>query len=150
MTFIITLLVEIIFEGVFLKFAISEKHTKFCAIFLMLCTFTNNGARTVLEIDSDCVLECTLSRNSFDFKMHCNLLWPSLKAFPSITCDPVRNTNYAKLRDCLKVRKFQNEFMKSSFLPTYEPNNVRISALYCAKQHDRNPYNFWFIFWEER
>ena len=104
-----------------------------------------HGARTVLEIDSDCVLECTLSRNSFDFKMHCNLLWPSLKAFPSITCDPVRNTNYAKLRNCLKVRKFQNEFMKSSFLPTYEPNNVRISALYCAKQQDRNPYNFWFI-----
>ena len=34
----------------------------------------------------------------------------------------------------LKVNKFQNEFMKSSFLPKYE----------------RNPYNFWFIFWEER
>ena len=25
--------------------------------------------------------------------------------------------------------KFQNEFMKSSFLPKYEPKNVRISAL---------------------
>ena len=32
----------------------------------------------------------------------------------------------------LKVIKFQNEFMKSSFLPKHEPNIVRISALYCA------------------
>jgi hypothetical protein len=29
----------------------------------------------------------------------------------------------------LKVSKFQNEFMKSSFLSKYEPNIVRISAL---------------------
>ena len=29
----------------------------------------------------------------------------------------------------LKVSKFQNEFMKSSFLPKYEPTIVRISAL---------------------
>ena len=32
----------------------------------------------------------------------------------------------------LKVSKFQNEFTKSSFLPKYERNIVRISALYCA------------------
>ena len=32
----------------------------------------------------------------------------------------------------LKVSKFQNEFMKSSFLPKYEPNIVRISALLCG------------------
>ena len=32
----------------------------------------------------------------------------------------------------IKVSKFQNEFMKSSFLPKYEPNIVRIFALYCA------------------
>ena len=32
----------------------------------------------------------------------------------------------------LKVGKLQNELMKSSFLPKYEPNIVRISALYCA------------------
>ena len=32
----------------------------------------------------------------------------------------------------LKVTKFQNEFMKSSFLPKCEQNNVRIYALYCA------------------
>ena len=31
----------------------------------------------------------------------------------------------------LKVSKFENEFMKSSFLPKYEQNVVRISALYC-------------------
>ena len=29
----------------------------------------------------------------------------------------------------LKVRQFQNEFMKSSFLPKYEPKFVRISLL---------------------
>ena len=50
----------------------------------------------------------------------------------------------------LKVNKFQNEFMKSSFLPKYEPNIVRICALYCAKLQRRNPYNFWFIFWQKQ
>ena len=48
----------------------------------------------------------------------------------------------------LKVSKFQNEFMKSSLLPKYEQNIVRISALYYATLQGRNPYNFWFIFWE--
>ena len=33
---------------------------------------------------------------------------------------------------CLKVSKCQNEFMKSTFLPKYEANIVRISTLYCA------------------
>ena len=42
----------------------------------------------------------------------------------------------------LKISKFQNEFIKSSFLPKYEPNIVRISALYCATLHGRNSYNF--------
>ena len=32
----------------------------------------------------------------------------------------------------LKVSEFQNEFMKSSFLPKYVPNITRISALHCA------------------
>ena len=50
----------------------------------------------------------------------------------------------------MKVTKIQNEFLKLSFLPKYEPNIVRISALYYAKQQERNPYNFWFIFWENR
>ena len=101
---------------------------------------------------SDSVFESTLALflDHFDFKIHFNLLWPSLKAFTSITCDPVRNTNYAKLRDCLKVSKFQNEFMKFSFLPKYEPNIVRISALYCAMLQGRNTYDFWFILWEKR
>ena len=48
----------------------------------------------------------------------------------------------------LKVSKFQNEFLKSSLLPKYEPNIVRISSLYCAIQ-GRNPYNFSFIFWKK-
>ena len=30
----------------------------------------------------------------------------------------------------VKVSKFQNEFIKSSFLPKYEPEIVRISAVY--------------------
>ena len=42
----------------------------------------------------------------------------------------------------LKVSKFQNEFLKTSFLPKYEPNIVRISALYCATLQGKNPYNF--------
>jgi hypothetical protein len=49
-----------------------------------------------------------------------------------------------------KVSKFQNESMKSSFLPKYELNIVRISALYCVTLKGRNRYNFWFIFWEKR
>ena len=32
----------------------------------------------------------------------------------------------------LKVSKFQNESMKSSFLPKYELNIVRFSPLHCA------------------
>ena len=42
----------------------------------------------------------------------------------------------------VKFSKFQNEFMKLSSLPKYEPNFVRISA---TKQ-GKNPYHFWFIF----
>ena len=32
----------------------------------------------------------------------------------------------------VKVSKFQNELIKSSFLPKYEPKILRISSLYCA------------------
>ena len=55
-------------------------------------------------------------------------------------------------RSYLKVSKFQNEFMRSSFLPKYEPNIVRIeiSALNCAILKGRNSYDFWFTFWEKR
>ena len=38
------------------------------------------------------------------------------------------------LQNILKVSKFQNEFMKSSFLPKYERNIVRISALHTSRQ----------------
>ena len=47
----------------------------------------------------------------------------------------------------LKVSKFQNEIMKSSFLPKYEQKIVEISAL---TTQGRNPDNFWFVFWEKR
>ena len=50
----------------------------------------------------------------------------------------------------LKVSKFQNEFMKSSFLPKYELKIVKISALHCDIVQGRNQYNIWFIFWEKR
>ena len=53
-----------------------------------------------------------------------------------------------KVKDLkLKVSQFQNEFMKSSFLPKYEQKIVRISAL-CSE--GRNLDNFLFIFWEKR
>ena len=45
----------------------------------------------------------------------------------------------------LKVRQFQNEFMKSSFLPKYERKIVRISAL-CSEGRNL----FLFLFWEKR
>ena len=45
----------------------------------------------------------------------------------------------------LKVRQFQNEFMKSSFLPKYEHKIDRISAL-CSE--GRNLDNFFFVFFE--
>ena len=45
----------------------------------------------------------------------------------------------------LKVNKFQNEFMNSSFLPKYKPKIVRISALY---SEGRNFDNFVHILGE--
>ena len=47
----------------------------------------------------------------------------------------------------LKVSKFQNDFLKSSFLPKYERKIVKISAL---TTQGRNPDNFSFVFWEKR
>ena len=53
-----------------------------------------------------------------------------------------------KVKDLkLKVSQFQNEFMKSSFLPKYEQKIVKISAL---TTQGRNPDNFSFVFWEKR
>ena len=47
----------------------------------------------------------------------------------------------------IKVRQFQNEFKKSSFLPKYEQKIVKISAL---TTQGRNPDNFLFVFWEKQ
>ena len=47
--------------------------------------------------------------------------------------------------DLLKVSKFQNEFMKSSFLPKCEQKIVKISAL---TTFGRNPDNFSFVMGE--
>ena len=49
-------------------------------------------------------------------------------------------------RCALKVRQFQNEFMKSSFLPKYEQKIVMISAL-CSE--GRNLDNSLLVFWEK-
>ena len=72
--------------------------------------------------------------------------------FYTIKYFQICNVNYVKL--CapllLKVSKFPNEFMKSSFLPKYERNIVKISALQCGTVQGRNPYNISFIFWEKR
>ena len=38
------------------------------------------------------------------------------------------------------VSKFQNEFMKSSFLPKYEPKIVRISAMLCGTVQDKKVF----------
>ena len=56
----------------------------------------------------------------------------------------------AKRKPTVKVSKFQNEFMKSLFLPKYGPKIARISALLCGTIQGRNPYNILFIFWEKR
>ena len=54
--------------------------------------------------------------------------------------------NYDLLITLLKVCKFQNEFMNSSFLPKHEQQIVKISAL---NTQGRNPDNFLFVFWEK-
>ena len=47
----------------------------------------------------------------------------------------------------IKVRQFQNEFMKLSFLPKYEQKIVKISAL---TTQGRNPDNFSLVFSSEK
>ena len=46
---------------------------------------------------------------------------------------PLKNIDKIAL---IKVSKFENEFMKSSFLPKYEQKIVKISAL-CSEAHYR-------------
>ena len=64
-----------------------------------------------------------------------------------IFCATRAQVSCKRRRRTLKVRQFQNEFMKSSFLPKCERKIVRISAL-CSV--DRNLDNFLFVFWEKR
>ena len=56
------------------------------------------------------------------------------------------NTLFRKDKMSLKVRQFQNEFMKASFLSKYEQKIVMISAL---TTQGRDPDNFLFVFWEK-
>ena len=48
-----------------------------------------------------------------------------------------------------KVKQFQNEFMKSSFLPKYKRKIVRMSALY-GKGGNLDNFLYIFSFWEKR
>ena len=57
------------------------------------------------------------------------------------------NTLFRKDKMSLKVRQFQNEFMKASFLSKYEQKIVRISAL---SSDGRNLENFLLVLWEKR
>ena len=56
-------------------------------------------------------------------------------------------SHYWAADNVFKVRQFQNEFMKSSFLPKYKQKIVKISAF---TTQGRNPDNFLFVFWEKR
>ena len=68
-----------------------------------------------------------------DFYVDTNTNNIKVENFWTRICTPVcrcdRNFNYL-----LKVSKFQNKFMKSSFLQKYEPKIVRISALHITGQ----------------
>ena len=72
------------------------------------------------------------------------ILWPSHIIW-TLICNTLTVRNFRPFSFQLKVSKFQNKFMKASFrlsfLPKYEPNIVRISALYCVTLQGRNPYN---------
>ena len=61
----------------------------------------------------------------------------------------LRSCELFSLLGKIKVSKFQNEFMRSSFLPKYEPNIIRTSTFYSTTLQGRNPYNFGFIFWKK-
>ena len=55
--------------------------------------------------------------------------WVKITVFMPIV--PSLNSSvFSQRASLIKVSKFQNEFMKSSFLPKHEPNIVKISALY--------------------
>ena len=60
------------------------------------------------------------------------------KGINSIIDNKDRASSQSKIFDHnrgLKVRKFQNEFIKSSFLPKYEQKIVRISAMFSVAQN---------------
>ena len=88
---------------------------------------------------------CIYVEDSWESQLH--------KGFTAMKCD-----SSDIFFPVVKVRKFQNDFMNSSFLPKYEPNVVRISALYCAtllhtdafflSLRDINRHRSWLNFWK--
>ena len=67
--------------------------------------------------------------------------------------DLVKTTDWFGQKQILKVSKFQNEFLKSLFLPKFLPKMNQKD--FCPVFHSgtvqgRNPYNIWFIFWEKQ
>ena len=117
-TFFSTLKALLQYEGVIFHFRIQSKKISFV---LMVC---------ILEI-----------QNIIWFKTHAkNDLFGSYTTMKSTTLVTLVDQS-------LEVSKFQNEFLKSSFLPKYERKIVRISAL---TTQGKNPVNFSFIFWKKR
>ena len=63
--------------------------------------------------------------------------------------DIIKNSDIQKrivYKKIIKVSKFMNEFMKSSLIPKYEQNIIRISAL-CSE--GRNLDHLLVVFWEK-
>ena len=107
------------------------------------------GCLGTFEIVGMNCLKCNLLRKiRFDFYPKKATLNSSNKRTLLRTCCQTSwtpfTTHAVRSIALLKVSKFQNEFMKSSFLPKYER---KISAL-CSE--GRNLDNFSFVFWEKR
>jgi hypothetical protein len=94
-----------------------------------LCNVVTVFAETKSRLQCIIFVECPLVGVQW---RHCVMLLRSCELF--------------SLLGKIKVSKFQNEFMKSSFLPKYERNIIRTSAFYSATLQGRNLYNFWFLF----
>ena len=102
--------------------------THFCALYRVLSYYYNKYIFSEYIMSFLCVTGIGLLTRSFSaFE---NLVKKS-KGFQSKSPGSEWQILQAeKFEDCLKVSKFQNKIMKSSFNPKYEPKIVRISALH--------------------
>ena len=96
-------------------------HTKFFESWYVcqVDNFDNFDTDTVTsKLSGNFKTIATLKRNPLSTPFHGGSYQPQLSLLASVVSAPL-----------LKVSKFQNEFMKSSFHPKYETKIVRISAL---------------------